>query len=110
MPTRLIILGARGRMGQTLISCASRNPQLAVVGEIDMGDDLQTVIERCDVVIDFSFHEVTSRTASICSQHKKALVIGTTGHTPAEQLDIKTLQKSIPIVWSSNYSTGKSVV
>ena len=93
-------------MGQTLISCARRNPQLTVVGEIDMGDDLQTVVPQCDVVIDFSFHEVTSRAAAICAKHHKALVIGTTGHTPAEQLDIKALQKNIPIVWSSNYSTG----
>jgi len=34
------------------------------------------------------------------------LVIGTTGHSEAEQSKIKNQKSKIPIVWSSNYSTG----
>jgi 4-hydroxy-tetrahydrodipicolinate reductase len=104
--TKIIITGAKGRMGQALIGCAAKIPDLQVAGQIDQGDDLGTVIERCDVVIDFSSHNSTQEFAELCATHKKALVIGTTGHSEAEQSKIKNQQSKIPIVWSSNYSTG----
>ncbi|MBU6399420.1 MAG: 4-hydroxy-tetrahydrodipicolinate reductase, partial [Verrucomicrobia bacterium] len=59
-----------------------------------------------DVVLDFSFHNATAAVAALCAVHKKALVIGTTGHSEAEQSQIAPLQSQIPIVWSANYSTG----
>ena len=42
--TGIIITGAKGRMGQTLIACAERIPELKVVAKIDLGDDRGTVI------------------------------------------------------------------
>ena len=104
--TKVIITGAKGRMGQALIACGSRTPDLEVVGQIDAGDDLQSIINKCDAVIDFSFHEVTPRFAEICAEHGKALVIGTTGHAPGEKVRIEQQKSKIPMVWSSNYSTG----
>ena len=104
--TKVIITGAKGRMGQMVVDCAERNPELQVVGQIDLGDDLLALIKEGDVVIDFSFHEVTPKFAAICAEHKKALVIGTTGHTDAEKSAIRSLQSAIPVVWASNYSTG----
>jgi 4-hydroxy-tetrahydrodipicolinate reductase len=56
--------------------------------------------------VDFSLHTATAEIAELCSRHKKALVIGTTGHTEAERSQIANRQSRIPIVWSSNYSTG----
>jgi 4-hydroxy-tetrahydrodipicolinate reductase len=104
--TRIIITGSKGRMGQTLITCAARNSGLKVVGQVDQGDDLGTVIGQGDVVIDFSSHSATPGIAELCSRQKRALVIGTTGHSDTEQAQIKDHQSKIPIVWSSNYSTG----
>jgi 4-hydroxy-tetrahydrodipicolinate reductase len=104
--TRIIITGSKGRMGQALISAAAKIPELQVIGQIDKGDDLGAVIEKCDVVIDFSFHNITPEVTALCVAHKKALVIGTTGHSDAEQAKIKEHQAKIPMVWSSNYSTG----
>ncbi|MBM3875396.1 MAG: 4-hydroxy-tetrahydrodipicolinate reductase [Verrucomicrobia bacterium] len=104
--TRVIITGARGRMGQTLIACASQHPGLRVAAQLDLGDHLAPHIEAADVVVDFSFHSATLPFAHICQQHCKALVIGTTGHTDAERSAIRGLQSAIPIVWASNYSTG----
>jgi 4-hydroxy-tetrahydrodipicolinate reductase len=104
--TRIIITGSKGRMGQTLVSCAARIPELEVVGQIDLGDDLGAILSKCDVVIDFSFHNATFAVANLCAEQKKALVIGTTGHAEAEKSAIRNLQSAIPIVWSSNYSTG----
>ena len=104
--TRLIINGSKGRMGQTLIACAARIPNVRVVGQIDQGDTLTSVIEQGDVVIDFSFHAVTPHVARLCAEHKKALLVGTTGHTGAEKSQIADRKSQIPIVWASNYSTG----
>ncbi len=103
---KLIIVGAKGRMGQALINCAARNPQLEVTGKIDTGDDLKAVIGGGDVVIDFTFHTVTVGVTELCAKHKKALVIGTTGHSDAEKKKISGFKSRIPIVMSANYSTG----
>jgi 4-hydroxy-tetrahydrodipicolinate reductase len=104
--TKIIITGSKGRMGQALVNCAARIPELEVAGQIDMGDDLSSVIGQCDAVIDFSFHSATLDVAKLCAANKKALVIGTTGHADAEKAEIRNLKSRIPIVWSSNYSTG----
>ena len=39
-PLKLLINGAKGRMGQTLISCAAADSELEVIAKIDVGDDL----------------------------------------------------------------------
>ncbi|HMC28590.1 MAG TPA: 4-hydroxy-tetrahydrodipicolinate reductase [Verrucomicrobiae bacterium] len=104
--TKIIITGAKGRMGQALSACAERMPEVEVAAKIDLGDDLQAAITKTDVVIDFSFHTATVPIAELCARSKKALVIGTTGHSIAEESAIRKLQSSIPIVWASNYSTG----
>jgi len=97
-------------MGQVLAVCARRTPDLRVVGEIDLGDDLATVIGEADVVVDFSLAPATARVVELCSRHGKALVLGTTGHTPAEADAIRSHARRIPLVWSSNYSTGVNVL
>ncbi len=105
--TRIIITGSKGRMGRALIACASQHSEnLQIVGQIDQGDDLRSVIGQGDVVVDFSSHLATLGILELCSQHKKALLIGTTGHSDAEKSQILNLKPQIPIVWSSNFSTG----
>ena len=104
--TRVVITGAKGRMGQALINCAARFPELQITGKIDASDDIKSVIDNCDVVIDFSFHNVTAAIAKLCAERKKALVIGTTGHLENERAEIMTFVNKIPVVWASNYSTG----
>jgi 4-hydroxy-tetrahydrodipicolinate reductase len=104
--TRLIIHGFRGQMGAALLKCAAQNPDLQVAGQIDQGDDLRSVLGEADAVIDFSFHSVTPAVAALCAEHQKALVIGTTGHSAAEQESIRSHANVIPMVWASNYSTG----
>jgi 4-hydroxy-tetrahydrodipicolinate reductase len=104
--TKIIITGAKGRMGQMLLACVPSHPALQVVGQIDQGDSLEAVIATGDVVIDFSFHAATAGIAAVCAQHHKALVVGTTGHTDAEAAQIRGHKTQIPIVWASNYATG----
>lgn len=108
--TRVVIHGSRGRMGQALTACARRVTGVNVVGEIDEGDDLASVIEAAEVVVDFSLASATARVVDLCSRHGKALVLGTTGHTPAEAEVIRSHARRIPMVWSSNFSTGVNVL
>ncbi len=104
--TKIIITGSKGRMGQALLACAARIPELEVVGAIDHGDDLAKVITQADVVIDFSFHSATLGVAELCAKNKKAIVIGTTGHSAEEKNKITALKSQIPMVIATNFSTG----
>jgi 4-hydroxy-tetrahydrodipicolinate reductase len=104
--TRVIITGAKGRMGRALVAALELHPELRLVGEVDLEDDLTPLLPEADVVIDFSFHEATPHITQRCAEQRKALVIGTTGHTEVEKAAIQACRQTIPMVWASNYSTG----
>jgi 4-hydroxy-tetrahydrodipicolinate reductase len=104
--TRAIITGAKGRMGQALAACAKNFRGLEIVSQLDAGDDLAGALSRGDVLIDFSLHSATPEIVGLCAKNKLPVVIGTTGHSDAEQSAIKRLGKKIPMVWASNFSTG----
>jgi 4-hydroxy-tetrahydrodipicolinate reductase len=104
--TKVIITGSKGRMGQALVSCGANHSDLQIVGAIDQGDDLRLVIGQGDVVIDFSSHSATPTIVALCAAHKKAMVIGTTGHSDEGKAQIANCRAQIPIVLSSNFSTG----
>lgn len=93
-------------MGRALIACAPQHPQLQVAGEIDQGDDLRPIVDRADVVIDFSSHTATEGLAEICVSRQKAMVIGTTGHSDETRAKLAGFAARIPIVLASNFSTG----
>lgn len=105
-PVKVIICGAKGRMGRALVACVQADPELKLVGEIDLGDDLGKVIAGCDAIVDFSTREATTSVAKLAAQHKKALIIGTTGHSDAEKSAVRETLKTVPCVWTGNYSTG----
>ena len=39
--TKVIINGAKGRMGETLLRCGEANPDIEIVAGVDVGDDLE---------------------------------------------------------------------
>jgi 4-hydroxy-tetrahydrodipicolinate reductase len=104
--TRIIITGAKGRMGQALISCARNFREMEIVAAIERGDDLNSVISKTDVVIDFSSHSATPGIVEVCAKNKKAIVIGTTGFSEKEKSAIVSRKSKIPIILASNFSTG----
>jgi 4-hydroxy-tetrahydrodipicolinate reductase len=105
-PLELIINGANGRMGQTLVACATGDSDLHIFATIDVGDDISTVISGTDAIIDFSHHSTIEPVLVRCIEHKKTLVIGTTGHTDGQVAAIKHASAHIPIVFAPNYSIG----
>src|SRR5439155_16603614 len=56
--------------------------------------------------IDFSSRSATPGIAALCAEQGKALVIGTTGHSDEGKSQILNFKSKIPIVLSSNFSTG----
>jgi 4-hydroxy-tetrahydrodipicolinate reductase len=104
---RVIINGARGRMGQALIACAKADPasfQLSV--GLDVGDDFAAALPACDAVIDFTHADSTVAVAEACAAAGKILVIGTTGHNDADRARISEISKKIPVVFAPNFSVG----
>jgi 4-hydroxy-tetrahydrodipicolinate reductase len=104
--TRVIITGSNGRMGKALLACLPQHPTLQLAGQVDQGDNLATVIAQGDLVIDFSSHSATAGIAALCASHRKPVVIGTTGHSNEDRSQIMAFSKQIPMVLSSNFSTG----
>lgn len=106
-PTRVLINGARGRMGQALIACAKADPASFELSDgLDVGDDLAAALSACDAVIDFTHADSTVTVAEACAAAGKILVIGTTGHNDADRARISELSKKIPVVFAPNFSVG----
>lgn len=105
-PLKLLINGARGRMGQALISCATADPELEVVAQIDIGDDLQAALPDCQAIIDFTHADATASLAKACERAGKILVIGTTGQDAASRRSVENSSRKIPIVFAPNFSVG----
>lgn len=106
IPLRVLINGAKGRMGQALITCASDFPALTVGAAIDAGDDFGAALKQCDAVIDFSHHSVVDSVLAACVAAGSTLVIGTTGHSDAQISAIHEAANHIPLVFAPNYSVG----
>lgn len=109
MPIKVLLNGAKGRMGQA-ISNAAVTSDAIIIGACDQGDSPRDFIADCDVVIDFSFHKATPPLAQLAAEHGKPMVIGATGHTPEERAAILEAAKQIPMVWAGNFSIGVNVL
>jgi len=107
---RVALIGARGRMGQTIVDLAKADPGVDIVAQCDLGDSIDAAMKDCDVAIDFSNASSIEEVCRSASQHKKALVIGTTGHSPEQRQAIERTAKSLPIVFASNFSVGVNVL
>ena len=100
------LIGARGRMGQTILDLAKNDPKIDIVAQCDLGDAIESAMKDCDVAIDFSNASSIEEVCRAASQHKKALVVGTTGHSPEQRQLIEKTGKLLPLVFASNFSVG----
>lgn len=106
---RLIINGAKGRMGQALLAAAA-DLKLTVAATVDAGDDLAAAAAKGDVIVDFSAHSATSAVIDVAVAQKKALVIGTTGHAATEKQQLLARAAQVPTVWAGNFSVGVNLL
>lgn len=96
----LCVLGASGKMGKRIVELALHDPAFAPT---------LTNLECCDMIIDFSSPKATESHLQAAILANKPLVIGTTGHTPEERSLIETAAKTIPILFSPNFSFGMAL-
>ena len=107
---RVLLIGAAGRMGKAIIDLANGDSEIDVAGQCDLGDPIESAMKNCDVAIDFSNAAATPEICEAALQHRKPLVIGTTGHSQAQRTMIKESAQSLPIVFASNFSIGVNVL
>jgi 4-hydroxy-tetrahydrodipicolinate reductase len=107
---RVLLIGAAGRMGKTIRDLAKNDPEIEIVAQCDLGDSIEAAMKNCDVVIDFSHADATDEICRAAVQHRKSLVIGTTGHSQQQRRTIEEAAHSLPIVLASNFSVGVNVL
>jgi 4-hydroxy-tetrahydrodipicolinate reductase len=109
-PVRVMLIGAAGRMGETVRELAQNDPEIQIAALCDLGDSIEPAMRNCDVAIDFSQAESVDEICRAALQHGKSLVIGTTGHSQQQRKTIEETAHSVPIVLASNFSVGVNVL
>jgi len=115
MDVRIGIIGASGRMGRAIANAAAQgvtiaggiNRQGAVQG--DHGD-AASLARASDVLIDFSTPEMLPQSLDAARASGTAIVIGTTGLTPADHALIDAAAREIAVLQTANTSLGLNVL
>jgi 4-hydroxy-tetrahydrodipicolinate reductase len=81
---------------------------VAGVGELGVAiaDDIASVIDRFDVLIDFTAPEASLAHLDLCRANGKRMVIGTTGFSDEQKQQIEAASKDIAVVFAPNMSIG----
>jgi 4-hydroxy-tetrahydrodipicolinate reductase len=107
---RVLLIGAAGRMGKTISDLANSDPRINIIARCDLGDPIEPPMQNCDVAIDFSHAEAIVEICRAALEHRKPLIIGTTGHSKEQHGIIEETAQSVPIVFASNFSVGVNVL
>jgi len=133
MATRVIVVGAAGRMGRVLAATALQDPEIQVVGAVDRPDapeigqdvgrvaglgeagvklvaDLAAAIDRADAIVEFTLPEPTLEHLEVARAHRKAAVVGTTGFSPEQMERVGAIAREIPVFLAPNMSLGVNVL
>lgn len=119
---RLAVLGAGGRMGQSLLDAIAESDDLKLAGAlVRPGSDLVgraagvavsftdqpvAALDSADVAIDFTLQGAFNSNLKACLDAARPVVIGTTGLTTAQQGRLHDVARELPVVWSPNMSVG----
>ena len=103
---KIAVAGASGRMGQSIIQSIEQSDKTTLGVTLDKGDDLNSVIDQFDVLVDFTRPEATLDYLAVCIATGKSMVIGTTGFDDAGLQMIKDAGTKIPVVFAPNISVG----
>lgn len=130
---RIVVAGAMGRMGSRITALSREHDGIELTGVFerkghkdigkDIGillgigdtglileDSLEKVIDRADVIIDFTHTTSTLEHLRLASSRGKAMVIGTTGFKKEEIEEIGRLTRDIPCVMAPNMSVGVNLL
>ncbi len=128
--TKIIILGANGRMGRLLLSAAHQantkgkaeaepielaaaivRAGSALVNQpamdgIKFSSDIGGAMQQADLAIDFSSADSVEQHAALAAQHQVAYLCGVTGLTSEVVKKMGYLSRNIPLLLSANTSLG----
>ncbi len=133
---RIVIAGAGGRMGRTLVKAISEQKGLVLAGALEHAGsaylgadscvvaglpangipvrsdetDLPQVLDGADVVIDFSSPAGSVRLAGVAAERGVAMVIGTTGFSAQDTVALTAAAKATAVVKSGNMSLGVNLL
>jgi 4-hydroxy-tetrahydrodipicolinate reductase len=130
---RVVIAGAGGRMGRTLIHAVAATKGLALAGAADapgsaaigrdagelaglgangvkITSDVAPLLKDADGLIEFAIPAATLALAELTAAAGKVHIIGTTGHSGEEDAVIAQAAKRAPIVKSGNMSLGVNLL
>src|SRR5215212_11996690 len=130
---RLVVAGAGGRMGRTLVKAIAETPGLALVGATEgagsplLGQDCgvlaglgpnrvpvvgeaRDLLMGADAIIDFTVPQATRAFAQLAAESKLVHIIGTTGLSADDEAAIKQAAGSATIVKSGNMSLGVNLL
>jgi 4-hydroxy-tetrahydrodipicolinate reductase len=131
--TRVVLIGASGRMGQAILCAAPHYPQLKIVAavaspaspalgrdsgteagsapnEVPVSCDLQAALREADVVIDFSNAAVTPAHLAACLAARRPLLLGTTGYAATLEADFAAAARDIALLVAPNTSLGVTLL
>ena len=105
--TRVHVHGASGRLGQAIVRVAESEGKyrLSLSGR---NDNLAPLLADAEVAIDVSQPEGSLTIAEMCAAGRKPLVIGTTGHSAVQLVELRS--KPIPILQAPNFSVGVNLL
>ncbi len=130
---RLVVTGAAGRMGHTLIKTISETPGVALVGAlersgaadldedagvlaglpalgVEISDDPLPLLMHADGIIDFSTPAASVELAALAAQARIVHVVGTTGLSEADLRKLEAAGRHAAIVRSGNMSLGVNLL
>jgi len=121
---RVIVCGALGRMGMTIGRMVNESRDLELAGGVDVrpgeffgkevveASRLDSFLDQTqpDIMIDFTVADAAVSNVKSGAKYGAALVIGTTGFTPEQRIDMaKSIEGHVPAVISSNFSIGVNI-
>ena len=110
--TRVVIIGASGRMGSSLLQLLPEYPQLTLHGTVSSADcaNLERVLQRGGLAISFSSAASAAAQVRACAAAGVPLVLGTTGLGPEMPAIIEQAARLIPLLVAANTSLGVTVL
>ncbi len=107
---KVLVNGARGRMGSEAVKAVSNDPALELVGQADFGDDLAAKITSCQaqVVVDLTAASAGYNNTKIILESGACPVIGTSGfqQEQVEELQEIAAGKGLGGLIAPNFSVG----
>jgi 4-hydroxy-tetrahydrodipicolinate reductase len=118
--TRIGIAGIAGRMGRLLAAEVDRAPGAMLAGGSVRADaavalpattaDARALFAGSDVVIDFTTAAAASPHAALAAELGRALVLGTSGLSPAQEAEVAAAARTVPIVYAANFAPGVNLL